>query len=134
MKNKRSFRILANYMMWTVVSYYAASLSRRFREVFLQFNEETSGSRLPEDPRWQKCLKEVDGSFGMALGVLFVDKKFKGESKSTVGIFLSFSFSFSFVFVLFCFVCLLLLLLLLLFVVVVVVVSVSLMIGVCLPS
>ena len=108
-------------MMWKVVSRFAGSLSLRFREVYLQYREQITGSR-GKDPRWQECIGDVDGSFGMALGVLFVDKKFKGESKSTVGFFLSFSF------VLFClFLCLFV-------VVVVVVVSVSLMIGVCLPS
>ena len=114
-------------MMWKVVSRFAGSLSLRFREVYLQYREQITGSR-GKDPRWQECIGDVDGSFGMALGVLFVDKKFKGESKSTVGFFLSFSFCF----VLFClFLCLFVVVVV---VVVVVVISVSLMIGVCLPS
>ncbi|EDO31998.1 predicted protein, partial [Nematostella vectensis] len=36
-----------------------------------------------EDPRWQDCTSGVSGTFGMAIGLLFVDQTFKKESKTS---------------------------------------------------
>lgn len=78
------FRVLANYMMWHVVLRFSPYLSFKFREVFKEYQKTVSGTTA-EDPRWQECLGVVSGSFGMPLGLLYVDETFEGESKKSVG-------------------------------------------------
>jgi len=77
-----SKRVIANYLMWHVVLRFSPYLSFEFREVFKNYRQAISGTTA-EDPRWQDCLSEVDGSFGMPFGLLFVDETFEGESKKS---------------------------------------------------
>lgn len=77
-----SKRVIANYMMWHVVLRFSPQLSIKFREAFKEYRQAISGITA-EDPRWQDCLSAVDGSFGMAFGLLFVDETFEGESKKS---------------------------------------------------
>lgn len=71
-------------MMWHVVLRFSPYLSFKFREVFKEYQKTVSGTTA-EDPRWQECLGVVSGSFGMPLGLLYVDETFEGESKKSVG-------------------------------------------------
>ena len=79
-----NFRVLANYMMWHVVLRFSPYLSFKFREAFKEYQKTVSGTTA-EDPHWQECLGVVSGSFGMPLGLLYVDETFEGESKKSVG-------------------------------------------------
>ncbi|XP_022784780.1 endothelin-converting enzyme homolog isoform X5 [Stylophora pistillata] len=80
--NATSKRVIANYMMWHVVLRFSPYLSFKFREVFKEYQKTISGTTA-EDPRWQECLGVVGGSFGMPLGLLYVDETFEGESKKS---------------------------------------------------
>ncbi|XP_048581607.1 endothelin-converting enzyme homolog isoform X2 [Nematostella vectensis] len=75
-------RIVANYMMWHVAYIFASSLSKEFRDLYYEYREAITGTR-GEDPRWQDCTSGVSGTFGMAIGLLFVDQTFKKESKTS---------------------------------------------------
>ena len=76
-------RTVANYIMWQVVRSYAGSLSKPFRDVYNKFNQKVYGTKTV-DPRWQTCMSSVTRSFGMAMGLLFVEQKFTGASKTSV--------------------------------------------------
>ncbi|XP_027040814.1 endothelin-converting enzyme homolog isoform X4 [Pocillopora damicornis] len=80
--NSTSKRVLANYMMWHVVLRFSPYLSFKFREAFKEYQKTVSGTTA-EDPHWQECLGVVSGSFGMPLGLLYVDETFEGESKKS---------------------------------------------------
>lgn len=80
--NTTSKRVIANYMMWHVVLRFSPYLSFKFREAFKEYRRTVSGTTA-EDPRWQDCLGVTDSSFGMPLGLLFVDETFEGESKKS---------------------------------------------------
>ncbi|XP_031570959.1 endothelin-converting enzyme homolog isoform X2 [Actinia tenebrosa] len=75
-------RIIANYLMWHVVVLNGAYLSQEYTKVFDEYRKSIMGTS-GEDPRWQTCMSEVQKAFGMAVGLLFVDKKFSGTSKKS---------------------------------------------------
>jgi len=80
-------------MMWHVAVTYASLLSSRFTDMFDKHRERSFGTS-GKDPQWQTCMGSVQDAFGMAVGVLFVDKKFSGESKKSVSCFYSLFCSF----------------------------------------
>lgn len=62
---------------------YMPALSDDFKMIYQDYEKERSGT-IEEEPQWRQCLSSTAGSFGMALGLLYVDKKFGGESKAKV--------------------------------------------------
>ncbi|XP_046849967.1 neprilysin-3-like isoform X2 [Xenia sp. Carnegie-2017] len=80
---EHSKSVVANYMMWRVVHLYMPALSDDFKVIYQDYKKERSGT-IEEEPQWRQCLSSTAGSFGMALGLLYVDKKFGGESKAKI--------------------------------------------------
>lgn len=70
-------------MMWHVVLVNGNYLSQEYSDVFDKYRKSITGTS-GDDPRWQTCMGEVQKAMGMAIGLLFVDKKFSGKSKTSV--------------------------------------------------
>ncbi len=79
---KTSLEDLKTYLRWRVLTEAAPYLSARFvSEDFDFFNHYLNGT--PENqPRWKRCVRQVDNDLGEALGRLFVAKTFGAEGKA----------------------------------------------------
>ncbi|XP_028393763.1 endothelin-converting enzyme homolog isoform X2 [Dendronephthya gigantea] len=75
--------IVANYMMWRVVSGYMSELSEDFKKIILEYKKAKSGT-VEEEPQWRQCLSSTAGAFGMPLGLLYINEKFSGGSKEKI--------------------------------------------------
>ena len=69
--------------MWQIVRSYARSLSKKFRNLYYEYNREVFGTKS-ETPRWEVCISSVNKAFEMPMGLLFVEEKFNGDSKLSV--------------------------------------------------
>jgi predicted metalloendopeptidase len=72
-------------MMWHVVLSFGNYLSGEYTKMYDEYREAIMGTS-GKDPRWQDCMGDVQKAFGMAVGLLFVDKQFSGKSKASVSI------------------------------------------------
>jgi endothelin-converting enzyme len=72
---------ILRYTQSQLLTGVASHLSQEFRTAVLTFEKVVSGVSA-EDPRWQTCLDRTDSALGFALGKLFVDKAFSGNSKT----------------------------------------------------
>ena len=69
------------YLKFHNVSGAAAFLSKYINEASFDFYGRTVRGQKEQRPRWQRVLREVDGSVGELLGQMYVDKHFKPEAK-----------------------------------------------------
>lgn len=79
--NNFLFRILSNYMMWTLVRSSVPYLSRDFRQAKLEYQKEVEGKKSAT-PRWLYCVEEMNGYYhGLtyALGYMYVINAFDTE-------------------------------------------------------
>ena len=77
------YRTLANYFMWTLIKEMQDSLPSSITKLFFELEKALTGAKT-EDPRWQRCLRKVESTMGMALGAILVREKFKDEDKKEV--------------------------------------------------
>ncbi|HEY6341214.1 MAG TPA: M13 family metallopeptidase [Bryobacteraceae bacterium] len=72
------------YLRWHLVHSYAPFLSSPFvNENFEFYSRHLRGlEQLP--PRWKRCVREVDGDLGEALGQVFVARTFGADTKARV--------------------------------------------------
>ncbi|TPX52421.1 hypothetical protein SeMB42_g01407, partial [Synchytrium endobioticum] len=75
--------VLQNYMIWHLVKRYSTYLASDLRSPVKKINAQLSGTNV-DPPRYETCLKIVDGVSGMAAGKYFVKKAFGGDSKQAV--------------------------------------------------
>ncbi|GAB1602197.1 endothelin-converting enzyme homolog isoform X2 [Argonauta hians] len=73
-------RILNNYLIWRVVRFLSTYLSTPFRDARDTFSKSVSGTKGNIDA-WQYCVIDTDSVLGYALGAMFVEETFKGDSK-----------------------------------------------------
>ncbi|XP_023331753.1 endothelin-converting enzyme homolog [Eurytemora carolleeae] len=71
---------LNNYLMWQLIRNYKGALSKEFREVDMILKKAMMGTTVNEE-RWRQCVSDTDNVLGFALGALFVNKTFDGNSK-----------------------------------------------------
>ncbi|TPX31457.1 hypothetical protein SmJEL517_g05220 [Synchytrium microbalum] len=74
---------LQNYMLWHLIKRYAKVSSATIRAPIRKIEAQLTGS-LVEPPRYETCLRTVDGIVGMPVGKYFVQKAFGAESKLAV--------------------------------------------------
>ena len=70
-------------MMWRVVWNKAPLLSKEFRDAHEELRNVLTGAKKSED-LWKRCMGEADRAIGMALGALFIEDAFEGNSKDLV--------------------------------------------------
>ncbi|HAY32766.1 MAG TPA: M13 family metallopeptidase [Ignavibacteria bacterium] len=71
-----------NYLKWNLIRNNADKLSSDFEEASFEFYGKTLRGSLEQRPRWKKSLSFVESAMGEPLGQLFVELKFKPETKT----------------------------------------------------
>ena len=75
-------RVLKAYMRYHTLSTFARRLPTRFDDEDFEFNSHQLNG-VPEKPaRWKRCSNAVNGALGEALGKVYVEQYFAGDSKA----------------------------------------------------
>lgn len=74
------FRVIANYMLWSVIDNSLPFLSKEWRYLNLEYFTVITGKR-EESPRWKKCLSNT---LDIALSSYYIRHHFKDETKDEV--------------------------------------------------
>jgi len=72
------------YLQWHLVHAYARFLSSAFVNENFNFFGKTLSGRQELQPRWKRCVEDVDNDLGEALGQAYVEKYFSPEAKRQV--------------------------------------------------
>lgn len=76
-------RTLQNYLTWQIVIERVSGLSRRFKDARAHYRKVLFGTTV-EEARWRDCVRYVQGSMVNAVGALYVQEAFAGDSKRMV--------------------------------------------------
>nr|KAF6478122.1 membrane metalloendopeptidase [Molossus molossus] len=80
---KYSARDLQNFMSWRFIMDLVSSLSRTYKESRNAFRKALYGT-TSETATWRRCVNYVNGNMDNAVGRLYVEAAFAGESKHVV--------------------------------------------------
>uniref|UniRef100_A0AAR2LDU8 Membrane metallo-endopeptidase-like 1 n=1 Tax=Pygocentrus nattereri TaxID=42514 RepID=A0AAR2LDU8_PYGNA len=78
-----SKRTLRNYLTWHLITDKVSNLSRRFKDARAQYKKALYRNTLV-DAHWRDCVRYVQNSLENAVGALYVQQMFAGESKRMV--------------------------------------------------
>ncbi|NXQ97662.1 NEP protein, partial [Sagittarius serpentarius] len=81
--NKYTPRDLQNYMIWRFVMDLVNSLSRNYKDTRNAFRKALYGT-TSETAVWRRCANYVNGNMENAVGRLYVEEAFAGDSKHMV--------------------------------------------------
>ncbi|XP_014801280.1 PREDICTED: neprilysin isoform X2 [Calidris pugnax] len=81
--NKYTPRDLQNYMVWRFVMDLVNSLSRNYKDTRNDFRKALYGT-TSETAVWRRCANYVNGNMENAVGRLYVEEAFAGDSKHVV--------------------------------------------------
>ncbi|NXN74356.1 NEP protein, partial [Himantopus himantopus] len=81
--NKYTSRDLQNYMIWRFVMDLVNSLSRNYKDTRNAFRKALYGT-TSETAVWRRCANYVNGNMENAVGRLYVEEAFAGDSKHVV--------------------------------------------------
>ncbi|NXY72549.1 NEP protein, partial [Glareola pratincola] len=81
--NKYTPRDLQNYMIWRFVMDLVNSLSRNYKDTRNAFRKALYGT-TSETAVWRRCANYVNGNMENAVGRLYVEEAFAGDSKHVV--------------------------------------------------
>ncbi|KFW91576.1 neprilysin [Phalacrocorax carbo] len=81
--NKYSSRDLQNYMAWRFIMDLVNSLSRNYKDTRNAFRKALYGT-TSETAVWRRCANYVNGNMENAVGRLYVQEAFAGDSKHVV--------------------------------------------------
>jgi len=70
------------YLRWRVLHQSADLLPKAFADADFDFFSRTLAGQQEEQPRWRRCVTEVDARFGEALGKAFVEETFGAQAKA----------------------------------------------------
>lgn len=73
-------RILNNYMIWPVVRSFSNFLSKPFRDAGNILAKSLLGT-VGSEESWRYCVMDTNRVLGFALGAMFVEEAFQGDSK-----------------------------------------------------
>ncbi|XP_064816634.1 neprilysin-like [Oncorhynchus masou masou] len=77
---KYTKRVLQNYMVWRFVMNMVVGLSRQYRDTRKAFRKALYGA-TSEAAVWRQCVIYVNNNMDNAVGRLYVEESFSGESK-----------------------------------------------------
>jgi putative endopeptidase len=72
------------YLRWQMLHGNASALSDGFVKESFDFYARTLYGAQEMQPRWRRCVRNVDGNLGEALGEVYVTRAFPAESKERV--------------------------------------------------
>jgi|CXWL01.1.fsa_nt_gi endothelin-converting enzyme/putative endopeptidase len=72
---------LKAYLRWKVIAAAADYLSKPFVDADFEFFGKTVRGQAEIEPRWKRCVDATEGALGEAVGKLYVDRQFAGDSK-----------------------------------------------------
>lgn len=72
------------YLRWQMLRGNANTLNEAFVNESFDFNARTLAGAKQIQPRWRRCVRNVDGNMGEALGQVYVSQTFPPESKQRV--------------------------------------------------
>nr|XP_032643295.1 neprilysin isoform X2 [Chelonoidis abingdonii] len=81
--NKYTSRDIQNYMIWRYVMDLVNSLSRNYKDTTNAFRKALYGTTT-ETAVWRRCANYVNGNMENAVGRLYVEEAFSGNSKHVV--------------------------------------------------
>ncbi|KAM8805174.1 NEP protein, partial [Eudromia elegans] len=81
--NKYTAREIQNYLVWRFVMDLVNSLSRNYKDTRNDFRKALYGT-TSETAVWRRCANYVNGNMENAVGRLYVEEAFAGESKHVV--------------------------------------------------
>uniref|UniRef100_A0A8C7E8G4 Neprilysin n=1 Tax=Nothoprocta perdicaria TaxID=30464 RepID=A0A8C7E8G4_NOTPE len=81
--NKYTPREIQNYLIWRFVMDLVNSLSRNYKDTRNDFRKALYGT-TSETAVWRRCANYVNGNMENAVGRLYVEEAFAGESKHVV--------------------------------------------------
>ncbi|XP_041946102.1 membrane metallo-endopeptidase-like 1 isoform X1 [Alosa sapidissima] len=81
--SKHDRRTLQNFLTWHLVIERVGGLSRRFKDARAHYRKVLFGTTV-EEARWRDCVRYVQGSMVNAVGALYVQEAFAGDSKRMV--------------------------------------------------
>jgi len=73
---------LRAYMRWDVINSFADQLPKAFVDANFDFYGKTLSGQAEIQPRWKRCVAATSGAMGEAIGKLYVEREFAGESKA----------------------------------------------------
>lgn len=73
---------LQDYLRWQVLHDAARHLPGPFRQAHFEFYDQRLRGQREMAPRWKQCVEATDGALGEALGQVFVERHFAGDSKT----------------------------------------------------
>jgi len=74
--------VLREYLRWQAVTNAAPYLSKPFVDANFEFFGKTLAGQEQMQPRWKRCVNYTSRAMGEAIGKLYVDRRFAGESKT----------------------------------------------------
>jgi predicted metalloendopeptidase len=72
---------LQAYLRWSLVNQTAGLLPAAFQQADFDFYQATFQGQKEMRPRWKRCVDATETALGEALGKLYVEKYFPGESR-----------------------------------------------------
>lgn len=73
--------VLRTYLRWHLVNGSANLLSKPFVDAQFEFFGKTVQGQQAMRPRWKRCVASTENALGEALGRLYVEQRFSGNSK-----------------------------------------------------
>ena len=73
---------LRAYLRWHAVHGLADALPERFVTAEFEFYGKTLSGQQEIEPRWKRCVGATEGALGEAVGKLYVERRFAGDSKA----------------------------------------------------
>lgn len=73
---------LRAYLRWHAAGWFAGWLPERFVQANFDFYGKTLGGQQEIQPRWKRCVDATEGALGQAVGKVYVERKFAGDSKA----------------------------------------------------
>jgi len=84
MLNQHPLEHWKTYLRWQMLHGNASSLSEPFVKENFDFFARTLFGAKEQQPRWRRCVRNVDASLGEALGQVYVDRAFPPANKQRV--------------------------------------------------
>ncbi len=72
---------LRAYLRWDLLNNYADQLPKAFVDANFEFYGKTLSGQAEIQPRWKRCVGGTSRALGEAIGKLYVEREFPGESK-----------------------------------------------------
>jgi putative endopeptidase len=73
--------VLRAYLRWNLINGFADQLPTAFVDANFEFYGKTLSGQSEIEPRWKRCVRATNAALGEAIGKLYVEREFPGDSK-----------------------------------------------------